>query len=145
MLDISVTEKENTESKNLDKFSSEELVNLFAEDTLNVVSALKNAKTEIAKVIDAVTECLRKGGSLYYLGAGTSGRLGILDAVECPPTFSTEAKLVQGIIAGGEKAIIHAVEGAEDDAEAGYKIVKETLKPEDALIVISASGGAAYA
>ncbi|NQY79669.1 MAG: N-acetylmuramic acid 6-phosphate etherase [Candidatus Caenarcaniphilales bacterium] len=144
MQNISVTETVNKESENLDKLASDALVELFADDTLNVIIALKNSKTEIARVIDSVTECLDKGGSLYYLGAGTSGRLGILDAVECPPTFSTDPEMVQGIIAGGEKAIIHAVEGAEDDEEAGYKVIKDKLTSKDALLVISASGGAAY-
>ena len=82
MQNISVTETVNKESENLDKLASDALVELFADDTLNVIIALKNSKTEIARVIDSVTECLDKGGSLYYLGAGTSGRLGILDAVE---------------------------------------------------------------
>ena len=144
MQNLSITESVNKESENLDKLSSEDLAQLFAEDTLNVVAALKKAKADIAKIVDAVTECLDNGGTLYYLGAGTSGRLGILDAVECPPTFSTDPAMVQGIIAGGEKALIHAVEGAEDDEEAGYKTVKEKLNSKDALIVISASGGAAY-
>lgn len=144
MNNLSVTETVNKESENLDKLDSDALVELFADDTLNVINALKKSKQDIAKVIDSVTECLDQGGSLYYLGAGTSGRLGILDAVECPPTFSTEAEMVQGIIAGGEKAIIHAVEGAEDDEAAGYQVIKDTLSSRDALLVISASGGAAY-
>ena len=138
------TETINEKSSKLDKLSSKDLVELFADDTLNVVQALKQAKQEIANVIDKTSQCLEQGGSLYYLGAGTSGRLGILDAVECPPTFSTEANLVQGIIAGGDKAIFKAVEGAEDNEDEAYQIIKEKLTANDALIVISASGGAAF-
>ena len=140
----SITEAVNPLSENLDQLSSFGLVELFADDSLNASYALKKAAPEMAKCIDSVYLKLKEGGSLFYLGAGTSGRLGILDAVECPPTFSTESHLVQGIIAGGNKAFTEAVEGAEDNEEAGFNVIKEMLTNKDALICISASGGAAY-
>jgi N-acetylmuramic acid 6-phosphate etherase len=155
---LPITESINPLSENLDQLSSSDLVQLFVDDHQQILKALADVKEDIGVVIEVVSESLRQGGSLVYVGAGTSGRLGVLDAVECPPTFSTEPDLVKAIIAGGERAIQYAVEGAEDDEAAGYAdvLAKMNLKSSenaeigvrqqclDVVIGISASGGAAY-
>ena len=155
---LPITESINPLSENLDQLSSSDLVQLFVDDHQQILKALADVKEDIGVVIEVVSESLRQGGSLVYVGAGTSGRLGVLDAVECPPTFSTEPDLVKAIIAGGERAIQYAVEGAEDDEAAGYAdvLAKMNLKSNenaeigvrqqclDVVIGISASGGAAY-
>ncbi len=155
------TESANPNTANLDKLSTQEFVNVFLQEDQAVWRALEKAKTEITAAIDLVyknfigiEETIEpynphepkpyNGPKIFYLGAGTSGRLGVLDAVECLPTFSAHPEMIQGIIAGGERAITKAVEGAEDDAEAGKRIVEEKLNANDVLIGISASGGAAY-
>jgi len=144
MSSLSITESINPLSENLDSFSTEALVQLFVDDHALVLKAIHEAKADIAQVIDSATQSLKGGGSLIYVGAGTSGRLGVLDAVECPPTFSTEPDLVKAVIAGGDKAIKHAVEGAEDDENAGYDDLVAHSKSNDLVVGISASGGAAY-
>lgn len=87
-----------------------------------VALAVENEISNIARAVDTIAEKLREGGRLIYMGAGTSGRIGILDASECPPTYGTDPSMVQGLIAGGQSAILKAVEGAEDDGPRGYKI-----------------------
>ncbi|MFZ4083973.1 MAG: N-acetylmuramic acid 6-phosphate etherase [Vampirovibrionia bacterium] len=155
---LPITESVNPLSENLDQLNSSDLVQLFVDDHQQILKAIADVKEDIGMVIEVVSESLRQGGSLIYVGAGTSGRLGVLDAVECPPTFSTEPDLVKAIIAGGERAIQYAVEGAEDDEAAGYAdvLAKMNLKSSenaeigvreqchDVVIGISASGGAAY-
>jgi N-acetylmuramic acid 6-phosphate etherase len=155
---LPITESINPLSENLDQLSSSDLVQLFVDDHQQILKAIADVKEDIGTVIEIVSESLRQGGSLIYVGAGTSGRLGVLDAVECPPTFSTEPDLVKAVIAGGERAIQYAVEGAEDDEAAGYAdvLAKMNLKSSenaeigvreqchDVVIGISASGGAAY-
>ncbi|MFM7457900.1 MAG: N-acetylmuramic acid 6-phosphate etherase [bacterium] len=155
---LPITESINPLSENLDQLNSSDLVQLFVDDHQQILKAIANVKEDIGAVIELVSESLRQGGSLIYVGAGTSGRLGVLDAVECPPTFSTEPDLVKAVIAGGEKAIQYAVEGAEDDEAAGYAdvLAKINLKSSenaeigvreqclDVVVGISASGGAAY-
>lgn len=138
------TEAYNEKSQNIDKLNSEEFVDLFLEEDKQVWTALKEANKQIAIVIDEVYKSLKNNGRLFYIGAGTSGRLGILDASECPPTFSTDPEMVQGIIAGGDTAIRKAVEGAEDDEVAGADFVNKNLRREDVIIGISASGTAPY-
>jgi N-acetylmuramic acid 6-phosphate etherase len=117
---LPITESINPLSENLDQLNSSDLVQLFVDDHQQILKAIADVKEDIGAVIEIVSESLRQGGSLIYVGAGTSGRLGVLDAVECPPTFSTEPDLVKAVIAGGERAIQYAVEGAEDDEAAGY-------------------------
>lgn len=96
---------------------------------------------EIAEAVDAISDRLRRGGRMFYVGAGTSGRLGILDAAECPPTFNTDPAMVQAFIAGGPAALVHAVEGAEDSVEAGQAQMHEAdVHPEDVVVGLSASG-----
>ena len=112
------------------------------EDKL-VALAVEDASEQIAEAIDMIAKQFLRGGRLIYFGAGTSGRLGILDASECPPTFSVDTDMVQGIIAGGDAAIRTSVEGAEDNFDAGKKDA-EILKPEDVAVVISASGNPKY-
>ena len=155
---LPITESINPLSENLDQLNSSDLVQLFVDDHQQILKAISDVKEDIGMVIEVVSESLRQGGSLIYVGAGTSGRLGVLDAVECPPTFSTEPDLVKAIIAGGERAIQYAVEGAEDDEAAGYAdvLAKMNVKSSenagigvrqqcpDVVIGISASGGAAY-
>ncbi len=138
------TESINERSNNLSKLSSIEMVDLFIVEEDSVKAALELARSEIAKTIDIVVTSLKNGGRLFYIGAGTSGRLGVLDAAECPPTFGIDPELVQGIIAGGSAALTQAIEGAEDDEEAAIKIVKEKMRSNDVLIGISASGSTPY-
>lgn len=138
------TESSNPESENLDQLSSLEIVELFTREDKKVIEAIAKAKNEIAESIEIIYQSLAKSGRLFYLGAGSSGRIGVLDASECPPTFSTDPEMVQGLIAGGKKAITTAVEGAEDDAEAGAKLIKEKLNSKDVLVGISANGGAPF-
>jgi N-acetylmuramic acid 6-phosphate etherase len=141
---LSITESINPLSENLDQLSSSDLVQLFVDDHQQILKAIADVKEDIGAVIEVVSESLRQGGSLIYVGAGTSGRLGVLDAVECPPTFSTEPDLVKAVIAGGERAIQYAVEGAEDDEAAGYADTLAKMNLNSVVIGISASGGAAY-
>lgn len=141
---MSTTESQNPNTLQLDKMSTDELVETFIKEDKQVLLALANAKSQISKTIDMVHKSLANGGRLFYFGAGTSGRLGILDAVECPPTFSTDPETVQGIIAGGDRAIKQAVEGAEDNEEDAANFVKKNLSQKDILIGISASGSTPF-
>jgi N-acetylmuramic acid 6-phosphate etherase len=139
------TEQINPHTTGIDLASTTEMLTLINAEDQQVPLAVKAAIGEIATVVDKVVEAFASGGHLYYVGAGTSGRLGVLDASECPPTFSVDSELVQGIIAGGDTALRNAVEGAEDSAEKGREAVLALgLSAKDVLIGISASGGAAY-
>ncbi|TGV24157.1 N-acetylmuramic acid 6-phosphate etherase, partial [Mesorhizobium sp. M00.F.Ca.ET.186.01.1.1] len=111
------TEKRNAASERLDQMSALEIVTLMNEEDQKVALAVKRVLPQIAQSVDMIVRSLSGGGRLLYFGAGTSGRLGILDAAECPPTFGTEPSVVQGIIAGGVKAMTEAIEGAEDSRE----------------------------
>lgn len=136
-----LTEQSNPRSAKLDRLSIDELVDLFVSEERQVEEALQQARKSIAAAVEIVSAALQKGGRLFYLGAGTSGRLGVLDASEIPPTFGASPELVQGIIAGGATALHSAVEGAEDQAEAGaLAICERGLKPNDVLCGITASG-----
>lgn len=136
-----LTEQANPNSQNLDQLSSLELVDLFnAEDAL-AVAAVAAAKTELSQAIDHTARALRHGGRLFYVGAGTSGRLGVLDAAECPPTFCTPPDLVQGIIAGGAAALLRSSEDLEDRAEDGNAaIVMRQITQLDVVVGITAGG-----
>src|SRR5215471_19106982 len=106
-----------------------------------VSAAVGREEDRIARAVDAIVAALEKGGRLRYIGAGTSGRLGVLDAAECPPTFGVSPDLVRGIIAGGDRALVRSVEGAEDDIEAGGRAMEEAnIGKGDAVVGISASG-----
>lgn len=138
------TETRNLLSEELDELTPLEIVELMNKADYDVVEAVEEAKTSIAIVLQEIINSLGNGGKLFYIGAGTSGRLGVLDASECPPTFKTSPELVQGIIAGGEKALVSAVEGAEDDGTKGRADIRSKICEKDILIGISANGKAPY-
>lgn len=140
-----ITEKSNPDTKNIDMLSTLEIVTVIHREDEKVAAAIRLILQEVATAVDLIVAAMQRGGRLFYLGAGTSGRLGVLDASECPPTFSTEPEMVQAIIAGGEIAMFHAVEGAEDDSEqAAVDLQSHGLKPEDVVVGLSASGQTPY-
>ena len=140
-LDPRLTERRNPRSHDLDACSSLELVDLINAEDATVAAAVARAREELARVIDLTEAAFRAGGRLLYLGAGTSGRLGVLDAAECVPTFSVPPGMVIGIIAGGAPALLRPVEGAEDDVNAGIAILDgHQVGPNDVVIGIAASG-----
>src|ERR1700736_6738827 len=140
-LAAALTERRNPRSENLEKMSVRELVKLFVDEEKFVQEALRGAVTDLARSIEIVAESLGKGGRLFYIGAGSSGRLGVLDASEIPPTFGASRDLVQGIIAGGATALHRSVEGAEDEASSGALSIDEReVKDVDVVIGITASG-----
>ena len=138
-----ITEYRNENTKDIDILSTIDMVKKMNDEDKLVALAVEEASEEIAQAIDLIAKQFLKGGRLFYFGAGTSGRLGILDASECPPTFSVEPSMVQGIIAGGENAIRNAAEGAEDNFEQGKEDAK-VLTDKDVAVVISASGNPKY-
>ncbi|NJI61464.1 MULTISPECIES: N-acetylmuramic acid 6-phosphate etherase [Microbacterium] len=139
------TEASTTERGDLDLLSTAELVRRMNAEDRRVPEAVAERADEIATVVDAITERFRRGGRLIYIGAGTAGRIGVLDASECPPTFGTDPSMVVGLIAGGEIAIRSAVENAEDDAEAAGESLRELgLSADDTVVGISASGRTPY-
>lgn len=140
-----LTEKRNIESMEIDKASTEEVLKIINNEDKKVAIAVEKELGKIAIVVDQVVKAMKNKGRLFYIGAGTSGRLGILDASECPPTYGTEPDLVQGIIAGGKEAILKAVENAEDNIKLGILDLKERgFKSNDILIGIAASGRTPY-
>ncbi len=140
-----VSEGRNPDTLDIDLLSSEAILRKINHEDAQVAPAVASQIPQIAQAVDAIVDKLQSGGRLFYIGAGTSGRLGILDAVECRPTFSVPDDLVQGIIAGGEHAIQFAVEGAEDDRAAGVNDVKAVnLSANDVLVGLSASGRTPY-
>ena len=135
------TEQANERTANLDQMSTFDIVTAMNREDQTVAQAIEKALPLIALAVDLIARKLAGGGRLFYIGAGTSGRLGILDASECPPTFSTDPDLVQGLIAGGEAALVNALEGAEDDFDAGIDDLKRAgLTRHDVVVAISASG-----
>ena len=139
----SPTETLNPKSIDLDILSTQDIVKIINNEDINAVNAVNNASSDIAKAICDAVRVIRNGGSLVYIGAGTSGRLGVLDASEMYPTFSLPNGIIRAIIAGGQKAITTPVEGAEDDLEAGRASVHD-ITNKDMLLGISASGGAPF-
>lgn len=140
-----VTEARNPATEQIDTLSTLEMVRLINAEDARVAEAVAVELPQIAAAIDAIAERMRRGGRLIYIGAGTSGRLGVLDASECPPTFGTPPELVVALIAGGTRAITDAVEGAEDDAEAGAQgIAALGVGPQDSVVGIAASGRTPY-
>ena len=140
-LAAALTEQRNPRSENLEKMSARQLAELFVEEEKFVEDALRGATGDLARAIEIVTESLRNHGRLFYVGAGSSGRIGVLDASEIPPTFSASPDLVQGIIAGGTTALYRSVEGAEDEESAGTLALRERgIKNGDVVIGITASG-----
>ncbi len=139
------TEQNNPKSANLDRLSSLEIVDVFNQEDERTIEAIAGAREDLALAIDRITAALRSGGRLFYIGAGTSGRLGVLDASECPPTFCTPPELVQGIIAGGLPALVKSSEGLEDSAEGGAAAVQDYgITAKDVLVGIAAGGTTPY-
>lgn len=139
------TESDNPASRHIDKLPAFEIVSLINAEDAKVAAAVKLALPQVAQAVDAIVQALSSGGRLFYIGAGSSGRLGVLDAVECVPTFSAPPQLVQGIIAGGERALTQAVEGAEDDsAQARRDMQARGVTAADVVCGIAASGRTPY-
>ena len=139
------TEERNANTRNIDALETADMLKLINSEDKKVAEAVEKEIPQIAKAVDIISEHFKNGGRLIYCGAGTSGRLGILDAVECPPTFSTEPEQVVGLIAGGYPAIFKAVEGAEDSPELGENDLKElNFTSKDVLVGIAASGRTPY-
>lgn len=139
------TEQVNDRSKALDEMNGAQIAQLMNTLDGEVAEAVKAALPQIGSAIDAIADRLLNGGRLIYLGAGTSGRLGVLDASECPPTFSAPPELIQGVIAGGDAALRNAIEGAEDNAQMGRDdLTLRGVSSKDAVCAISASGFAPY-
>jgi N-acetylmuramic acid 6-phosphate etherase len=140
-LDARLTERRNPRSSTIDTASALEIVDLIGAEDAAVPGAVAKARNEIARAVDLIETAFRAGGRLIYVGAGTSGRLGVLDATECPPTFGTPPEMVVGIIAGGPPALVRSVEGAEDDVEAASEAM-DSLKvgSTDIVVGIAASG-----
>ena len=139
------TEQQNPRTTNIDQLPTSEILERINAEDARVTQVVKNALPGITKAVDAIADRLAAGGRLFYVGAGTSGRLGVLDAAECVPTFGTPASLVVGIIAGGEKAMVNAVEGAEDDRQAAKDdLLSLELSSVDAVVGIAASGHTPY-
>jgi N-acetylmuramic acid 6-phosphate etherase len=142
---LPITEQENPRSRDLSSQSTAEIVALMNDEDATVAAAVKRVLGDVVKAIDEIVLRLSKGGRLFYTGTGTSGRLGVLDASECPPTFGVSPELVQGVIAGGYDACYRAVEASEDDAEAGaFDLKQRGFGPTDALVGIAASGRTPY-
>ncbi|WP_182104094.1 N-acetylmuramic acid 6-phosphate etherase [Niallia taxi] len=144
-LKLLTTESRNDRTMHIDTAETMEILRLMNEEDQKVAIAVQQVLPEVETAVKFACESLKKGGRIIYIGAGTSGRLGVLDAVECPPTFSTDPDLVQGIMAGGEKAFIKAVEGAEDNQELGARDLQDIcLTANDTVIGIAASGRTPY-
>lgn len=140
-----VSETRHPASMNLDQLSTLEMVSLFNQEDHRVPEAVRKVLPAVAQAVDAAAGCLKAGGRMIYQGAGTSGRLGVLDASECPPTFGVPHGVVVGLIAGGPGALLKAVEGAEDDPALGESdLVALTLTSRDIVIGIAASGRTPY-
>ena len=144
-MSIPKTEMRNPASMHMDKMSTEEMARLVITANYDAVRACEQASEQIAKAVDAIARAFENGNRLFYIGAGTSGRLGVLDASECPPTFGVGYDQVQGIIAGGKERMFRAGENAEDSYTQGYETIKEHgAMAGDVVVGISAAGNAAY-
>ena len=139
------TEARNPRTMEIDRLPTLEMVQLMAEENRVVEDAVAAESEHIAQAIDLIAQAMEQGGHLIYVGAGTSGRLGVLDASECPPTFGVDYELVRGVMAGGKQAMFRASEGAEDSAEQGMAdMIADGVKAGDVVVGLSASGGAPY-
>jgi N-acetylmuramic acid 6-phosphate etherase len=142
---LPITEQENPRSQNLSSQSTREIVELMNAEDATVAAAVRLVLDDVARAVDETAARLRNGGKLYYIGTGTSGRLGVLDASECPPTFGVSPELVQGVIAGGYDACYRAVEASEDDENAGRTDLQQRdLTDKDVVVGIAASGKTPY-
>jgi len=142
---IPLTEQENPRTAQITSLTTEEILRLMNEEDARVADAIAQVLPEISRAVDGIVARLSTGGRLFYLGTGTSGRLGVLDAAECPPTFGVSPEMVQAIIAGGYEACYRAVEASEDDAEAGARdLAARGFTGQDVLVGIAASGHTPY-
>lgn len=140
-----ITEQQNENSLNIDSKPVEEIIEIFNNEDQKAVNAVIKEKDNIAKAVNLIVDAFRNGGRLFYVGAGTSGRLGVLDSAECPPTFGVSRDLVQGIIAGGNEALIRSIEGAEDKPEDGASAIKNRgVTEKDVVVGIASSGRTPY-
>lgn len=140
-----VTERQNPESARIGLASTVEILRIINREDARVTGAVAREIPNIARAVDAIVERLREGGRLFYVGAGTSGRLGVLDASECPPTFNTPPTMVQGVIAGGVRALYRATEASEDSPSTGRRdLQKRRLSARDAVVGLTASGRTPY-
>jgi N-acetylmuramic acid 6-phosphate etherase len=138
------TERANARGAGLDLLSAPALVELLVNEQRGAVEAVLGCTEQIAAAVERIAQCLARGGTLHYVGAGSSGRIAMLDAAEMPPTFGTAPELVRAHVAGGAAALTRAVEGAEDDAPSGDAAMRGNVRPEDAVIGVSAAGGAPF-
>lgn len=139
------TEMRNPKSRHIDTMDTQSMLKLINEENAVAVTAVEKAVPQIAQAVEAVCAAFENGGRLFFIGAGTSGRLGIMDAAECPPTYGVPREMVHGIIAGGNNSVFVASESAEDNKESGIKDVQEAgVRAGDVLIGISVAGGAKY-
>jgi len=144
-LDPRLTEQRNPASEEVDRLSPLEIVDLISEEDHKIAPAVARERENVARALEMAEESFRRGGRLIYVGAGTSGRLGVLDASEMPPTYGTDPRMVQGIIAGGAEALTRAIEGAEDSPEEGARAIDEReVGPDDFVFGIAASGTTPY-
>ncbi|WP_284644947.1 N-acetylmuramic acid 6-phosphate etherase [Paenibacillus silviterrae] len=140
-----ITEQPNERTKQIDQLPTEQILTLINDEDRLIADAIRGLIPQLTQAVDRIVESFRKGGRLFYIGAGTSGRIGILDASECPPTYGTPPSMVQGIIAGGFQAIKDPVEGAEDSEELGASdIDKHGVDANDVVVGIAASGRTPY-
>ncbi len=140
-----ITEQRNPNTMNIDRCSAQEIVKLINDEDKKVPLAIEACLPQIAQAVEKIVVAFQQGGRLVYIGAGTSGRLGVLDASECPPTFGVSPEMVKGIIAGGEHALRHPIEGAEDNPQAGEDDLKRIqFSKQDILVGIAASGRTPY-
>ena len=145
MENIVATEKINKDTVNIDVSNTFDIVKMINNEDLKVAQKISEKIEDISKAVDIISDNFLKGGRFFYFGAGTSGRLGVLDASECPPTFNTNNEMVQGIIAGGDKALRFAIEGAEDSVELAQSDFNQlNMNKNDTIVSISASGNANY-
>jgi len=145
MSKLRATEKRNPRTRGIDTKSTIEILRAIHREDASVAGAIRAALPSIARAVEAISAALRRGGRLFYVGAGTSGRLAALDAAEIPPTFGTPPRIVQAVIAGGRRALTHAVEGAEDNRAQGARdLAARGLNAKDAVVGIAASGGTPY-
>ncbi|MDE3952346.1 N-acetylmuramic acid 6-phosphate etherase [Glaesserella parasuis] len=140
-----ITEQRNPNSMQIDTLSAYEIVQIINNEDKQVPLVIEKVLPQIAQAVEKIVEAFQQGGRLVYIGAGTSGRLGVLDASECPPTFGVSPEMVKGIIAGGERALRHPIEGAEDNKEAGKQDLQAVeFSQKDVLVCIAASGRTPY-
>ncbi|MDE3934975.1 N-acetylmuramic acid 6-phosphate etherase [Glaesserella parasuis] len=140
-----ITEQRNPNSMQIDTLSAYEIVQIINNEDKQVPLVIEKVLPQIAQAVEKIVEAFQQGGRLVYIGAGTSGRLGVLDASECPPTFGVSPEMVKGIIAGGERALRHPIEGAEDNKEAGKQDLQAVeFSQKDVLVRIAASGSTPY-